>query len=150
MVRCCNLAGSVLVSESGSILLSVKAYLSESDRGFRNSDIKLTDNKRLVPDTLTSILPTASLADEKELQKAFANRKRLAAIKVLIEDGLLDAGEDMINSIDGPTEPGELEALTGYLFAKKNQCEEARQWFDRALASGGRSCVPSSYKVACE
>jgi len=126
------------------------AYLSESDRGFRNSDIKLTDNKRLVPDTLTSILPTASLADEKELQKAFANRKRLAAIKVLIEDGLLDAGEDMINSIDGPTEPGELEALTGYLFAKKNQCEEARQWFDRALASGGRSCVPSSYKVACE
>lgn len=125
-------------------------FRSESDRWYRNSDIKLTDNRKLVPDNLVSILPTGSRMDEKEIEKAFANRKRLAAVEVLIEDGLLEAAEQMLKGIEGPTEPGELPALQGYLLAKKNQCEEAQQWFDRALETGGRSCVPTRFREACE
>lgn len=125
------------------------AFLSESDRWSQNSVFKIANNTKLVPDDIVDILSTGSLPDKEEMLKVFDNRKRLSAVEVLIENGLLDAGESMLDKIDGPTDPGKLEALRGYLHAERNQCEEANRWFDKAVASGGKTCISSRYRSGC-
>jgi len=75
------------------------------------------------------------------------NRKRLDAVQVLIEAGLLAEAEKILATVRGATENGNKEALTGYLRARQGRCVEAAKLFDQATAAAGKTCVPESWRT---
>lgn len=117
------------------------SFLSESESHWESQSFTLVDVKMLADDSLAS----ASLA--ADLGEAEQNRKRLDAVQVLIEEGLLAEAEKALTKVRGATTPGTKEALTGYLRARQGRCAEATKLFDQAVATAGKTCVPKSWRA---
>jgi len=84
----------------------------------------------------------------EDIEKMLANDKRLDAVAVLIEEGMLDAAEPLLARID-MAPAGRKEAVTGFLRASQGRCEEATALLEQANAQGGSLCVPAAYWAGC-
>jgi len=115
------------------------SFLSETESYPNGQSFTLTDVQALVDDRLAS----AGLNVGEMMQ----NRKRLDAVQVLIEAGLLAEAEKILATVRGATENGNKEALTGYLRARQGRCVEAAKLFDQATAAAGKTCVPESWRT---
>ena len=125
-------------------------YLSESLRFGDNRRFKLPEGIEIVNDVSASIKNKSFAFNDTELQELSENSDRLDAIDILIADNLLDEAESLIGKIQGKSEDGRLDAVKGYLAAKRGECEIANQLFDEALKQGGQSCIPARYREACK
>jgi hypothetical protein len=85
----------------------------------------------------------------EKVQALRKNRQRLDAAALLIDEGLLDSADTLLQRVEGDAEPGRREALQGYLAAQRGDCVSANDWFDKALESGGQACVPTRYRKGC-
>ena len=117
------------------------SFLSETDAHTDSQSFTLTDVKMLADDSL------ASVSSGLQLGEVMQNRKRLDAVQVLIEEGLLAEAEKALVTVRGATAPGNKEALTGYLRARQGRCAEATKLFDQAVAAAGKTCVPESWRA---
>jgi hypothetical protein len=117
------------------------SYLSETDAYMDSQSFTLTDVKMLADDSL------ASMSSGLQLGEAMQNRKRLDAVQVLIDEGLLAEAEKALATVRGAIASGNKEALTGYLRARQGRCAEAAKLFDQATAAAGKTCVPESWRT---
>jgi putative flippase GtrA len=117
------------------------SFLSETAANMESHSFTLTDVKMLADDSLASVASAAQMAE------AMQNRRRLDAVQVLIEEGLLAEAEKALARVRGATAPGNKEALTGYLRARQGRCAEATKLFDQAVATAGKTCVPESWRT---
>ncbi len=76
------------------------------------------------------------------------NEERLDAVVVLVREGMLDAAEPLLTKIDVAS-PGRKAAVTGFLRASQNRCEEATALLTQAKGEGGSNCVPAEYWAEC-
>jgi len=117
------------------------SFLSETEAHMDGQSFTLTDVQMLADDSL------ASVSSDLHLGEVVQNRKRLDAVQVLIEEGLLTEAERTLAKVHGATENGNKEALTGYLRARQGRCAEATKLFDQAVAAAGKTCVPESWRT---
>ena len=117
------------------------SFLSESESHWESQSFTLKDVKMLADDSLASVSSASNLGE------ALQNRKRLDAVQVLIEEGLLAEAEKSLAKVRGATTPGTKDALTGYLRARQGRCAEATKLFDQAVATAGKTCVPASWRT---
>ena len=117
------------------------SFLSETDAHRDRQSFTLTDVKMLVDDSLALVVTATQMAE------AMLNQRRLDAVQVLIEEGLLAEAEKALAKVRGATTPGTKEALTGYLRARQGRCAEATKLFDQAVATAGKTCVPASWRT---
>jgi hypothetical protein len=117
------------------------SFLSETDANMESHSFTLTDVQMLADDSL------ASVTSASQMGEAMQNRRRLDAVQVLIEEGLLDEAEKALAKVRGATAPGNREALTGYLRSRQGRCAEAKKSFDQAVATAGKTCVPESWRA---
>jgi hypothetical protein len=89
-----------------------------------------------------------SLSLEK-VQALRKNQDRLDAVALLIDEGLLDSADTLLQYVQGESEPGRFEAVQGYLAVQRGDCALANKWFDKALGSAGQACVPERYRRGC-
>ena len=116
------------------------SFLSETESATDGQSFTLTDVQMLADDGL------ASVSSASDLGEAIQNRKRLDAVQLLIEEGLLAEAEKTLAKVRGATTPGTKEALSGYLRARQGRCAEATKSFDQAVAVAGKTCVPESWR----
>lgn len=121
-------------------------FLSKSDPRFEEHRFVLTDHL-LVADIDTRMLELKFA--EKEFIELHKNQARFKAVEVLIEDGMLAEAEKLLAKITGKEEKGRKKALTGYLFAMRGNCAQAKILLNEAQAEGGTSCLPSCYWGKC-
>ena len=119
------------------------SFLSETDAHRDRQSFTLTDVKMLVDEGMASVVSAT------QMEEAILNQRRLDAVQVLIEEGLLVEAEKALAKVRGATTPGTKEALTGYLRARQGRCAEATKLFDQAVAIAGKTCVPASWR-ACK
>lgn len=119
-------------------------FLSESDRYTATFTL---EDRMLVAEADGWPEPGESF-DLATLDKKRKNTKRIDAAQLLIDEGMLDPAESLLGRIQGPVDPGEKEALEGYLRAEQGRCDEARALFEAAKAAGKR-CIPERYEAAC-
>ena len=117
------------------------SFLSESEAHRDGQSFTLTDVQMLADDSLVSV------SSDLHLGEVVQNRKRLDAVQVLIEEGLLVEAERTLAKVHGATPSGNKEALTGYLRARQGRCAEATKLFDQAVATAGKTCVPESWRA---
>jgi len=117
------------------------SFLSETEAHSDRQSFTLTDVKMLADDS------RALVSFELKLGEAMQNQKRLDAVQVLIDEGLLAEAERTLATVRGATESGNKEALTGYLRARQGRCAEAAKLFDQAVAAAGKTCVPESWRA---
>jgi hypothetical protein len=116
-------------------------FLSETEAHADGQSFTLTDVQTLADDSL------ASVSSGLQLGEAIQNRKRLDAVQILIEEGLLVEAERTLAKVRGATVSGNKEALTGYLRARQGRCAEATKLFDQAVAAAGKTCVPERWRA---
>jgi hypothetical protein len=100
-----------------------------------------------------SSLDFAGDVESLSLEKVRAMRKnqdRIDAAALLIDEGLLDSADTLLQRVQGDSAPGRFEAVQGYLAAQRGDCALANEWFDKALGSAGQSCVPERYRHGCQ
>ena len=124
-------------------------YLTESEGSHRSGLFELNEDVAIIDDLPTPAFGSFEKYTDKELEEIFLNRERIKAIKVLVNEGLLDQAQVLIGRVEGRYEDGRLEAVKGYLHAKRGECDKAKQLFDAALQAGGEICVPKSYREPC-
>lgn len=122
--------------------------MSESSARTAEKTFILKDGLQLVDDDALDILSRDS---SYTIDAIYNNRNTIARIESLITDKKYEEAEKLLTTLQGPTEPGQPEALTGYLYAEQGKCEEANRMFEKALEIGGNSCViPSFYREKCK
>lgn len=122
-------------------------FLSESEEHYEGHHFKLNGDLMLVMDRDRELLGD-DLTPEA-LVRLRQNEKRLEAAVVLIKDGLLDEAERVLAKIEGQASVGRKKAVTGYLAARRSQCDRARKLLNGALTDAGTNCVPEYYWGAC-
>ena len=120
-------------------------FVSETQQ-WSAGKFELANYKILEQKTIEAVGLAQSVDDYEEY---YQNQKRITASEFLIEEGLLDEAEKVINLITESAQKGKKEALLGYLHATRDQCDVANSYFDQALKIGGQSCLPTSYRSAC-
>ncbi|HLQ26018.1 MAG TPA: hypothetical protein VK138_09085 [Acidiferrobacterales bacterium] len=121
-------------------------FLSKSDQHFEGHRFDLTDHL-LVADVDTRML--GGNFTDKEFSELHKNQARFTAVEVLIEDGLLTEAEKLLAKVTGKAEKGRKKALTGYLFAMRGNCAQAKILLNEAQAEGGTICLPGCYWGKC-
>lgn len=142
--------------ESGEYGVEILAFdaqgrlLSKSSR-FRIGDhsFSLTDGRQIVDDSLTAAFSGDGPPDEDSIRELMFNRKRLDAAIVLLDEGLVDAAEQLLSRIDGQSEPGRLQSVRGYLAASVGACDKARALFEEARLVNNGICIPDSHWREC-
>lgn len=131
--------------------VEIKAYdqegefVSESKQWSEGKfDLKGT---KILAESVVSVLGLG--LPDSDYDEYFKNQKRISTVDLLIEEGLLDEAEKVINLITENAEKGKKNALTGYLYAMRNDCESANSFFDKAIEEGGVSCILTSYRNEC-
>ncbi len=117
------------------------SFLSETSANMESHSFTLTDVQMLADDSLASVVSAEQMAE------ATQNRRRLDAVQVLIEEGLLTEADKALAKVRGATAPGSKEALAGYLRSRQGRCAEATKLFDHAVATAGKTCVPESWRT---
>ncbi|QKT03569.1 hypothetical protein HUS23_06975 [Ectothiorhodospiraceae bacterium 2226] len=130
--------------------VTVKAYdaqgrfLSETPR-FRTTFT--VDDRMLLADE--GGWPQAGDAvDAETLALRRTNMDRIKLIALLIDERMWEPAETLLARLEGPVDPGEREALEGYLRAEQGRCAESQTLFEAAKAAGKR-CIPERYEAAC-
>lgn len=122
------------------------AFLTVSEHAFHGASFTLTDGHRFIEGELKNRLGAGASVDD--LQQVLANDKRLDAVVVLIQDGMLDTAEPLLAKVDMAS-TGRKAAVAGYLRASQGRCEEAAALLNQAMAEGGSVCVPAAYWAGC-
>lgn len=123
-----------------------KNFISESPNYGDHTEFKLVGYKIASQRIISSMSGEWSPEKYQEFSK---NRHRVAAVNLLIEDGLLVEAGKVIDRITENSEPGKIAALKGYLSAKKGECEQANRYFNQAISQAGKACVPEVYRQGC-
>ncbi len=130
------------------------ALLGEFSDSFRGGTFLLADGHVLVEDELHSLFDGISNGDpeafEKKMHSIGLNRRRVRAVKVLIEDNMLPEAETLVNLINSEYVKGQKEVLSGYILALQGDCIKSREMFDKALSINPDVCIPDKYKHNCE
>ena len=121
--------------------------LSKADVGLGGSSFVLTDGNKLPEYSFASTFDIN--LSSGELKAHEENKKRIDAAKVLIDEGMLAEAEQLINKLQGPSQPGQKELAQGYLAAKQGNCELAKTLIDKARNEAGTTCVPERFKALC-
>jgi hypothetical protein len=133
-------------SEDGTLI----AEFSESYRG---GSFLLSDGNVLIEDSLNVLLESSYNEDpkgfEKKMKAIELNKRRAAAVKVLIEDKMFDEAKMLLKLIDSKYSQGKKEVLSGYIFALQGECDKSSKMFDRALSINPNVCIPDEYKSDC-
>jgi hypothetical protein len=125
-------------------------YLSQSDNFFDESTIILTDGKKIIDADVTKMFGDAQSFNAKNYEKMRKNGKRLDAVKILIQDKLYPEAQTLLDKVHGKTEPGAKDAITAYLLAEQNQCEQAKKYYEKAKQASTSGCVPECYMKNCQ
>lgn len=124
-------------------------YLTESPSFTRHSTFVLADGKRIIDKEAQNISLSSSGYNKSEIEEVFDNKKRLDAVKLLIKEKLFLEAEALLKKVKGKTTPGEKEAITGYLLAEQNRCDEAEKYFALAKKASPSGCMPDCYRKNC-
>ena len=124
-------------------------YLSQSDHFFDESTIVLTDGKKIIDADVTKMFGDVQSFNAKDYEQMRKNNKRLDAVKILIQDKLYPEAQTLLDKVQGKTEPGAKDAITAYLLAEQNQCEQAKKYYEKAKQASPSGCVPDCYMKSC-
>lgn len=128
--------------------------LGESKDSYDGGAFILTDGNVLIEDNMKNILSSSKANDpkeiEKELKSARANQKRIKAVKVLIDNKMLEEASSLLNLVEAKYSKGDKEVLVGYVAALQGKCEFANKMFDRAMEIDPKVCLPDKYRVECK
>jgi hypothetical protein len=125
-------------------------YLSQSGNFFDESSFLLTDGKKIVDADANEMFDETQPFNAKDYEQMRKNNKRLDAVKILIEDKLYPEARTLLDKVQGKTEPGAKDAITAYLLAEQNQCEQAQKFFEKAKQASPSGCVPDCYMKNCQ
>ncbi|MBE0502081.1 MAG: hypothetical protein IBX47_11655 [Desulfuromonadales bacterium] len=84
------------------------------------------------------------------LKKGELNRKKLAAVSLLIEETLFAEAQTVLDRVDSAAAGGERELLLGTIFAQQGECEKAKEMFAQAQGVNENIVVPVDYRVECK
>ena len=124
-------------------------YLSESNNYFDESTIILTDGKKIIDADATKMFGDTQSFNAEDYEQMRKNNKRLDAVKILIQDKLYPEAQTLLEKVQGKTEPGAKDAITAYLLAEQNQCEQAKNYYEKAKQASPSGCVPDCYMKNC-
>ena len=110
------------------------------DHRFKLNGMKIADSMVLDVGTIP----------EDELASYSQVAERIDAVKVLIDENMLDVAEQLLTKIDASKADWRLGRIQGYLEASRGNCEVAESYFESARSSARFDCIPSSYKAACD
>jgi hypothetical protein len=134
-------------SEDGTLL-------GQASDTFRGGTFILTDGNVFVEDKLQDLFDPESGEDPDSFPEKMAqiakDKDRIDAVKVLIEENMLAEAGILLEKVNSKLAKGEKEVLSGYLFAMKGNCSEAKMMFEKAWAVNPDVCIPDSYKGNCE
>lgn len=122
-------------------------FLSENRQAYQGASFTLTDGHRLLADDKQRLLEAGMSAED--MHKMLKNDARLDAVVLLIREDMLAPAEVLLDKIDiAPA--GRKLAVTGFLRARQERCQEATQLLDQAKGEGGLVCVPEEYWAGCK
>jgi len=128
--------------------------LGESKDSYDGGTFILTDGNVLIEDNMKNILSSSKTNDpkeiEKELKSSRANQKRIKAVKVLIDNKMLEEASSLLNLVEAKYSKGDKEVLVGYVAALQGKCKFANKMFDRAMDIDSKVCLPDKYRVECK
>ncbi len=124
-------------------------YLNQSKRFHSQGLFELDNHLMILNDYQNSSFSNMQEYSDNDIEQVMDNTKRIKAIDVLIEEGLLNEAEALITKVNGKYEEGKLEAVKGYLAAERGDCVSANKLFNLALKVGDNSCVPKRYRESC-
>ena len=125
-------------------------FLSKSESFSNRPTLLLKDGKKIVDDDASKMFGTGTSFEEKDFEEIRNNTKRLDAAKILIQEKMFEAARALLTRVKGKTEPGKKDAITGYLLAEQNQCEEAKKYFEQARKDNPEICIPKCYSKNCK
>lgn len=121
---------------------------------FQGGTFLLADGHVLVEDKLYDLFDSASSEDpevlEKKMEAIALNRRRVSAVKVLIDDNMIPEAEILLNLINSEYVKGQKEVLSGYILALQGECKKSNKMFDEALSINPTICIPDKYRCSCE
>lgn len=124
-----------------------RAFLSESEQYFEAGTFTLIDGNTFVSKDIRSAFSASLTADK--MSEIRNNRSRLDAVEMLIKENMLDEAEELLGKVKGSTEPGKKEAVTGFLMARKGNCDAAKALFEKARSQVCEPCIPEYYSEGC-
>ena len=128
--------------------------LRESKDSYDGGAFILTYGNVLIEDNMKNILSSSKVNDpkeiEKELKSSRANQKRIKAVKVLIDNKMLEEASSLLNLVEAKYSKGDKEVLVGYVAALQGKCKFANKMFDRAMDIDSKVCLPDKYRVECK
>ena len=121
--------------------------LSESDTKYGGASFVLTDGNELVKKQTQADI--RSRKSREQVQEYVENKKRLDAVKILIDEDLLDEAEALMAKMTSTKLGVSMDITQGYLAAKRGNCTLANSLFEKAKATSGKACVPVRYQAIC-
>ena len=108
----------------------------------------MTDGKEIVED----IYFADSIEDfsAEELKEISENDYRFMGVQVLINEGMFDEAENLLEKVKGRTKKGKRELVAGYLAAMKGDCTESERLFSLAKDMYPEICIPAFYRKNCD
>jgi hypothetical protein len=123
--------------------------LSESRSYGTEASFELGAGLQIVDESSLDFAGDVQSLSAEKVQALRKNQDRLDAAALLIDEGLLDSADTLLQRVQGETAPGRLEAVQGYLAAQRGDCALASEWFDKARGGAGQGCVPERYRRGC-
>ncbi|MEH6470446.1 MAG: hypothetical protein V7752_04280 [Halopseudomonas sp.] len=133
---------------------SVSIIAFDSEGNFVNESDSMHDSSFVLPDgkalfALPSGLPPTLTAEPSDYQQQYEDDKRFKAINQMIDDGLYDAAEHMLDLLDEHSMPEKQVALKSLILANKGKCEEAHGLAATLAAEDECKCTLKKLNKLC-
>lgn len=136
----------VFAFDEGGELLSVSnRFHHDHSLVLRGESVMKTEELRTIPDFAG--LPADDLNEQMEMR--YRDKKRLAAARTLLSEGLTEAARTLVDRVESPTLAQERLTVSAMFLAADGRCDEARMLLEKVDEQRGSACLPEFYSERC-